>query len=101
MLSAPFADPTSLNQFISSLFMGRLSDRFGRRPMLLLSLAGSVVGNFLQAIAWDMPSLIIFRCGGRNAGMRLVLSPLTPLSPSLGFRSSPPPPFPVCCVAGQ
>ncbi|RLS45157.1 MAG: MFS transporter, partial [Planctomycetota bacterium] len=33
----------SLMQFLFSPLWGRLSDRFGRRPMLLLSLAGSVV----------------------------------------------------------
>ena len=32
-----------LMQFLFSTFLGRLSDRFGRRPVLLVSMAGGAV----------------------------------------------------------
>ena len=46
----------SLMQFLFSPIWGRLSDRIGRRPMLLLSLAGSVVFYAVYALAVTVPS---------------------------------------------
>ena len=46
----------SLMQFLFSPLWGRLSDRFGRRPMLLLSLAGSVVFYALYGYAVTVPT---------------------------------------------
>ncbi len=46
----------SLMQFIFSPILGRLSDRFGRRPLLLLSLAGSVVFYALYGVAVMVPT---------------------------------------------
>ena len=46
----------SLMQFLFSPFWGRLSDRIGRRPMLLLSLAGSVVFYAVYALAVMVPA---------------------------------------------
>ncbi|MFM7185251.1 MAG: MFS transporter [Planctomycetota bacterium] len=46
----------SLMQFLFSPLWGRLSDRVGRRPMLLLSLAGSVVFYALYALAVTVPT---------------------------------------------
>ena len=45
----------SLMQFIFSPLWGRWSDRVGRRPMLLLSLAGSVVFYALYGLAVTFP----------------------------------------------
>lgn len=46
----------SLMQFLFSPMWGRLSDRVGRRPLLLLSLAGSVVCYAVYAVAVTVPS---------------------------------------------
>jgi len=46
----------SLMQFLFSPVWGRLSDRVGRRPMLLLSLAGSVVFYAVYALAVTVPA---------------------------------------------
>ena len=48
----------SLMQFLFSPLWGRLSDRVGRRPMLLLSLAGSVIFYALYGWAVTMPAAI-------------------------------------------
>ena len=54
--ASPFAVTTlmacySLAQFVSSPLLGRLSDKIGRRPVLLLSLACSVVAYLWLALA--------------------------------------------------
>jgi len=46
----------SLMQLIFSPILGGLSDRIGRRPLLLLSLAGSVVFYALYALAVTVPT---------------------------------------------
>jgi MFS family permease len=51
----------SLLQFVFSPVWGRLSDRFGRKPILVLSLVGSVIGYTLFAAAQTIPLLIIAR----------------------------------------
>ncbi|NDF15962.1 MFS transporter [bacterium] len=51
----------SLMQFFFSPVWGRLSDRAGRRPILLLSLAGSTASYFLFAFADTLPLIIFSR----------------------------------------
>jgi multidrug resistance protein len=51
----------SLMQFLFNPILGRLSDRFGRRPVLLLSLVGAASGYFLLAIANSLLLLFISR----------------------------------------
>ncbi len=41
----------SLGQLVGSAVLGRLSDRFGRRPILLISLAGAAIGTLLSGVA--------------------------------------------------
>ncbi|MGB0747953.1 MAG: MFS transporter [Magnetospiraceae bacterium] len=59
----------SLFQFISAPIMGRLSDRHGRRPVLLLSLAGATVAYVMLGFADSLWMLFIARAfGGLMAG---------------------------------
>lgn len=46
----------SLCQFIATPLIGRMSDKYGRKPLLVLSLAGTAVSFFMAAFA---PSAII------------------------------------------
>jgi len=41
-------------QFIATPILGRLSDRFGRRPILMVSIAGNVLGFVLLGMAQDL-----------------------------------------------
>ncbi len=51
----------SLFMFISSPLLGKLSDRFGRRPILLISLLGSAVDYLFMAFAPTLPLLFLGR----------------------------------------
>lgn len=51
----------ALMQFISSPLLGRLSDRFGRRPLLLISLFGAAVDYAFMAFAPSLPLLFLGR----------------------------------------
>lgn len=46
----------SVCQFISTPFIGRLSDKFGRKPLLIISLIGTAISFFMMAFA---PSAIV------------------------------------------
>jgi MFS transporter, DHA1 family, tetracycline resistance protein len=48
-------------QFLFSPFWGRLSDRIGRRPILLMSLAGSAASHLLFGLAGSIVTLFIAR----------------------------------------
>lgn len=50
---------------------GRLSDRFGRRPVILVSLAGTAIGSLLTGLAGGLPLLFIGRIvdGGSGASV--------------------------------
>lgn len=48
-------------QFVAAPVLGALSDRFGRRPLLLASLAGSTVSLALTGIATSLPLLLAAR----------------------------------------
>ncbi len=51
----------SLMQFLFSPFWGGLSDRIGRRPVILISLAGSFLSYLLFAFSTNLPALFIAR----------------------------------------
>ncbi len=50
-----------LTATITGVFYGKLSDIFGRRPMLLIGITIFLLGSFLCGLAWSMESLIVFR----------------------------------------
>jgi len=50
-----------LTQAVTVPIYGRLSDVFGRKPVLLFGVAGFLVGSVLCAVAWSMVTLIVFR----------------------------------------
>ncbi|CAN5485524.1 tetracycline resistance MFS efflux pump [soil metagenome] len=48
-------------QIIFTPILGRLSDRFGRRPVLMLSLAGTAIGFLLMGLAQTLTLLFVAR----------------------------------------
>jgi len=72
----------SLAQFIATPVIGKLSDRFGRKPLLMISLAGTVVANFIAGTATTAAVLFIARLldgitGGNNSVAQAVISDVT------------------------
>ena len=61
----------SLMQFVMAPVWGRLSDRVGRRPVLLASVAGSVAALLLFAFSTTYPMLLLARVahGAMNANL--------------------------------
>ncbi|HVS30812.1 MAG TPA: MFS transporter [Thermoanaerobaculia bacterium] len=63
----------SIMQFFFAPVWGRLSDRIGRRPVLLISLTASLLGYLLFAFARSLPMLfasrIVAGAGGGNIGV--------------------------------
>ena len=57
----------SLAQFIAAPFWGRLSDRVGRRPVLLISLAGATASYVLLGFADTMWMLFAARAAASSA----------------------------------
>ncbi len=51
----------SICQFVAAPILGRLSDRIGRRPVLIASLAGSAIGYAILAAAQSLPLLFVAR----------------------------------------
>jgi DHA1 family tetracycline resistance protein-like MFS transporter len=72
----------SAAQFLGAPALGRLSDRVGRRPVLLMSLAGSAVSLFLSGLAPTLVLLLAARAlaglfGGSIAAAQAVIADLT------------------------
>jgi MFS transporter, DHA1 family, tetracycline resistance protein len=65
----------SLCQLCASPLLGRLSDRIGRRPVLVLSQAGSALGFLMLALARGLPMLLGARLvDGATAGNLAVVN---------------------------
>eukprot|EP00445_Apocalathium_hangoei_P095036 CAMPEP_0204250610 /NCGR_PEP_ID=MMETSP0361-20130328/100252_1 /ASSEMBLY_ACC=CAM_ASM_000343 /TAXON_ID=268821 /ORGANISM="Scrippsiella Hangoei, Strain SHTV-5" /LENGTH=519 /DNA_ID=CAMNT_0051223879 /DNA_START=1 /DNA_END=1559 /DNA_ORIENTATION=+ len=66
----------SLCQMCAMPILGRLSDRYGRRPVLLISLLGTTLSSFGVGLARDFPTLIVARClnGLSGATMGVVVA---------------------------
>lgn len=59
----------SICQFISTPIIGRLSDKYGRRPMLLVSIIGTAISFFMAAFAPNAIFLFLSRAlDGLTAG---------------------------------
>src|SRR6266567_3357878 len=59
----------SICQFISTPIIGRLSDKYGRRPLLLISIIGTAVSFFVTAFAPNAAFLFLARAlDGLTAG---------------------------------
>jgi multidrug resistance protein len=72
----------SLMQFLFAPLIGRLSDRYGRKPVLVLSLAGSFGSYLLFAFATSLPVLLLSRvlagiCGANMAAAQAVVADVT------------------------
>lgn len=73
----------SATQFLGAPLMGRLSDRIGRRPVLLLSLAGSTLSLTLTGFADSLALLLVGRSlaglfGGSIATAQAYIADVTP-----------------------
>ncbi len=70
-------------QFIFSPVLGVISDRFGRRPVLLVSLAGASVDYLLMAFAPELWMLVIGRAiaGLTSANMAIATAYITDITP--------------------
>src|SRR5256885_12234040 len=65
----------SLCQLLAAPALGDLSDRFGRRPILIFSLAGTVVSFVMLAAAFPIPLPFARRLRPRGAGGRNFSAP--------------------------
>ena len=50
-----------LTQTATTVVFGKLSDLFGRKPVMLFGIAVFLIGSILAGLAWSMPSMIVFR----------------------------------------
>lgn len=69
----------SLFQFLATPVIGRLSDRYGRKPLLLFSLFGTALSQLLFAAAQNAPQLFLARIldgitGGNNSVAQAVIA---------------------------
>ncbi|MDH4063025.1 MAG: MFS transporter, partial [Acidobacteriota bacterium] len=61
----------SLMQFVFSPVWGRLSDRIGRRPIILIGLAGSCASYLVLALAGSLALVFLGRIVGGIAGANI------------------------------
>ncbi len=81
----------SIAQFFATPIIGKLSDRFGRKPLLIISLAGTVIGNFMAGTAPNATVLFLARfldgiTGGNVSVAQAAISDITtPADRAKGF----------------
>ena len=70
-------------QFLFSPVLGVLSDRFGRRPVLLFSLAGAAIDYLIMAFAPELWMLVLGRAiaGLSSANMAVATAYITDITP--------------------
>ncbi|BDI29975.1 tetracycline efflux MFS transporter Tet(30) [Capsulimonas corticalis] len=78
-----FLSMYALMQFIFSPILGALSDRVGRRPVLLLSLSGAFIDYLFMALAPSLPLLFLGRAisGITGASMAVASAYVTDITP--------------------
>src|SRR5579884_978207 len=54
----------ALAQFLFTPLLGSLSDRYGRRPVIIVSLLIEALSFALSALAWSLPILLLARLVG-------------------------------------
>src|SRR3990167_7620298 len=79
-------------QLIGAPILGKCSDRFGRKKIILLSLVGSMLGYIFTAIATGFESIIfifmgLFICGLCEGNVAIAQSVVADLSQDLGEES--------------
>lgn len=72
----------SLSQFFATPIIGKFSDRFGRKPLLILSLGGTVIASFMAGTATTAATLFIARfldgiTGGNQSVAQAIISDVT------------------------
>ena len=78
-------------QFFATPIIGKLSDRFGRKPLLVISLAGTVLGNLLAGTATSAGMLFFARFldgitgGNVSVAQAVVADVTTPATRAKGF----------------
>ena len=73
----------SIAQFFFAPFMGRLSDRIGRKPVIIISLLGTAVGSFVTGAAGTLWLLFLgrFLDGASGASVSVAQSAVTDIAP--------------------
>jgi multidrug resistance protein len=73
----------SIAQVVFSPITGRLSDRFGRKPIIILSLAGTAVGSLLTGLAGSLWLLFLGRIidGASGASVSVAQAAVTDVAP--------------------
>jgi predicted MFS family arabinose efflux permease len=72
----------SVAQFFATPVIGKLSDRFGRKPLLIISLAGTVIANLIAGTATTAGVLFLARfldgiTGGNASVAQAIISDVT------------------------
>jgi multidrug resistance protein len=73
----------SLAQFVFSPILGRVSDRVGRKPVIIVSLIGTAVGSFVTGAAGALWVLFLGRIidGASGASVAVAQSAITDIAP--------------------
>lgn len=73
----------SLAQLVFSPILGRLSDRIGRKPVILLSLVGTAIGSFITGAAGSLWLLFVGRIldGASGASVAVAQGAVTDVAP--------------------
>jgi MFS family permease len=72
----------SIAQFFATPVIGKLSDRFGRKPLLIISLVGTIVANFIVGTASNASVLFVGRfldgiTGGNISVSQAIITDIT------------------------